>query len=483
MPCWDNEKNIGNYSRVIIYNNKNTCKQEHMDDTERTHGRHVAGHDGPEGTEIIRDGARPGFDDKYRTLLENASDAIIISDTNGKFLEVNKRAEALLGYAREELAGMTPIDIHPPEEGEKIWRHFRDIVEGKIDSLYDTVILRKDGKVVPVDITGCPVEYKGTMYAQAIFRDISAHKRLEEELKVHRDHLEKLVAERIMEIAQEMSRRKEKEAQYLALVESINGYVWETDAEAHTTYISSRVKDILGYDPDEIIGKRPLDLMPPDEVDRAAPVFKSIISRRRSLKSFEETVIHRNGRLVHLEVNGAPFFDDKGALLGYRGSAHDVTRQKEAFEELKLREEELRLKSQTLEEVNAALRVLLKQRDKDRRDIEEGFLKNIKQIVLPYIYEFQKNARDPAQKSRADIVLANLNEIMSPFLNAINRLNFTPKEIQVASFIRDGKTTKETAELMGVKRSAIDSHRDNIRKKLGLNKAKANLRTCLLSLD
>jgi len=297
------------------------------------------------------------------------------------------------------------------------------------------------------------------------------------------DYLEKLVEERTAELSQEILRCKEKEAQYLALVESINGYVWETDADLTLTYISSRVKDILGYHADSLIGETPLNYSPPGELDRYRAKVQRIVAGKKAIKSFSQTAIHKDGSLMHLEVNGAPFFDDKGNFLGYRGSAHDVTGRERAFEELKLREEELKIKSQNLEEVNLALRVLLKQREKDRKDIEDGFLRNIKQMVLPYIEKLRKGAHDAGQRALADIAIANLNEIISPFLNAINRLGLTPREVQIAFFVREGKTTREIAEIMGVAPSAIDSHRDNIRKKLGLNKVKTNLRTYLLTLE
>jgi DNA-binding CsgD family transcriptional regulator len=103
-------------------------------------------------------------------------------------------------------------------------------------------------------------------------------------------------------------------------------------------------------------------------------------------------------------------------------------------------------------------------------------------MILPYILKMQKGQRDPRAKAYLDIVTTNLNEIISPFLNTIRQLNLTPREIEVASFIREGRTTKEIAQILGVATSAVDSHRNNMRIKLGLNKKKINLRSYLLSL-
>jgi len=132
-------------------------------------------------------------------------------------------------------------------------------------------------------------------------------------------------------------------------------------------------------------------------------------------------------------------------------------------------------------ETNAALRVLLKQREDDKREMEDMFMSNIKEMVLPYVHKMQKEKIEMRHRAYLDVISSNLNEIMAPFLNRIRQLNFTPKEIEVASLIKDGKTTKEIAEIMSVATSAIDSHRNNIRMKLGLVNKDVNLRSYLMT--
>jgi len=132
--------------------------------------------------------------------------------------------------------------------------------------------------------------------------------------------------------------------------------------------------------------------------------------------------------------------------------------------------------------VNAALKVLLRQLEEDRRELEARLVSNIREMVLPYIYRAQKDKLDLRHRTYLDIVATNLNEIMSPFPNTIKQLNFTPREIEVASLIKEGRTTKEIAEFLGIATCAVDSHRNSIRNKLGLNNKKTNLRSHLLSL-
>ncbi|OPY00875.1 MAG: Sporulation kinase E [Syntrophorhabdus sp. PtaB.Bin047] len=556
-----------------------------------------------------------GLDERYRTLFEHASDAIIVADSEGNFLDVNRKAEDLLGYGREELLGMRVTDIHPPEELDRVIFHFSGAVAGRTDSLHDTRVLRKDGTAVPVDITGCPVEYQGKVLAQGIFRNIAERKKMEEalrksekqlrllsenladgmvyqinsgadgrqrsftyvspaverfhgvkvedvmmdpslvydqvdeeyqaavaesearscatmskfemdvpfrlpsgdvrwrrlialphvhsdgslmwdgielditerremeeELKAHRDHLSKLVEERTARITQEVARRKEKEEQYLALVESIKEWVWEMNADLVHTYVSPRVREILGYEPQEFIGRTPFDFMAPGEPERVAPLVKKVLSGKEQFASVRTAALHKNGRVVYFEASGRPFFDEKGNFLGYRGSCHDITEQKKTMDALEDRERELTAKSEALGEVNAALKALLRQREEDREELEARLVSNIREMVLPYIHKMQKDKLDLRHRTYLDIVAANLNEIMSPFPNTIKQLNFTPREIEVASLIKEGRTTKEIAEFLGIATSAVDSHRNNIRNKLGLSNKKINLRSYLLSL-
>jgi DNA-binding CsgD family transcriptional regulator len=174
-------------------------------------------------------------------------------------------------------------------------------------------------------------------------------------------------------------------------------------------------------------------------------------------------------------------------------AARDITELKAAEEELKRhrdklealvqeRTRKLKAKSKAVEEFNVALKVLLRQVQEDKEDLEQRFIANVNRLVLPYLEKVRKSRLDQQQSSCLDIVRANINEIMSPFLHKAQMLNLTPREIQVANLIKDGKTTKEIAEIIGVAPSAIDSYRNSIRMKLSLNKKKVNLQTYLQSL-
>ncbi len=422
---------------------------------------------------------------KYRRLHETMIDAYALVDMGGNIVEANRSYIDMLGYSMEELSGLAYLDLTPEK-----WHFFESkIIDEQImvrgfSDVYEKEYIRKDGTVFPVELrTFLVKDDEGRPSGLwAIVRDITSRKRMEEELRIHRDSLGKLVAERTAALQEEVQRSREKEEQYLSLIESVKEWIWQTDANFVHTYLSPRIEDVLGYKPEELLGRSPADIMPPDEAERAMPLVRRTFSEKGPFVCFETIHTDKDGRLVFIEANGQPFFDGKGNLLGYRGSCNDVTERKRFIEALQERERELTAKSVSLEEVNAALRVLLKQREEDRQELEEKFVSNIREIILPYVHKMQKGPLDPKHAAYLNIVVTNLTEIMSPFLNTLKQFNFTPREIEVALHIKDGMTTKEMANLMGVAPSAIHSHRDNIRKKLGLNNKKINLRTRLFSL-
>jgi DNA-binding CsgD family transcriptional regulator len=166
-------------------------------------------------------------------------------------------------------------------------------------------------------------------------------------------------------------------------------------------------------------------------------------------------------------------------------SHENITALRLAEERLRERERELEDKNRNLEEINTALKVLLERRVEDKKEFEERVLANVKQRVLPYLDRL-KGMRLGAQALECIRILeSNLQEIVSPFLHRLTSsyYDLTPQEIQVAGLVKEGKMTKEIADFLNVSTSAVDFHRKNIRKKLGLKSKKANLRSHLLSLS
>ena len=147
-----------------------------------------------------------------------------------------------------------------------------------------------------------------------------------------------LVLELGVDITEHMKAKQKlykSEQRFRSLIEATSDWVWEVDQNGIYTYCSPKVKDLLGYEPEEIIGKTPFDLMPPGEAERVAGLFKDIIESRKPFNGLENTNLDKDGRDVALETSGVPIFDEGGNLLGYRGIDRDITERKKAEEQIR----------------------------------------------------------------------------------------------------------------------------------------------------
>ena len=166
-------------------------------------------------------------------------------------------------------------------------------------------------------------------------------------------------------------------------------------------------------------------------------------------------------------------------------SHEDITSLKLTEEKLRLSEGALLEQKQGLEEANIALKVLLKQRESDKTDLEQKVLSNVKDLVLPYLEKLKRAPLKTKEKTLVGIIDAHLQDIISPLMQRLSNANIllTPQEMQIATLVKDGKASKEIATILNVSEATVHFHRKNLRKKFGLNNTRTNLRSYLLTMS
>ena len=181
-------------------------------------------------------------------------------------------------------------------------------------------------------------------------------------LEKHAEELKEKIKERdeqILERKKTEEALRKSEGKFRVLVETVHDWIWEIDRENRYVYVSPRVKDMLGYEPEEVIGKNPFDFINPGDVDKTAELFGNICKRRLIFTGLENKCVRKDGTHIIVETSGVPIFDRNGEFMGYRGIDHDITERKKSEEEIrKLNEElEIRVEKRTaqLEAINKEL--------------------------------------------------------------------------------------------------------------------------------
>jgi PAS domain S-box-containing protein len=239
---------------------------------------------------------------------------------------------------------------------------------------------------------------------------------------------------------------------------------------------------VPGLEVEKVVGK--------SHYDYAAPKYRRVMKKAighvfetGTTTSYEIAGVGPDGRTSWYTTQLGPI-KRKGRVVGVTIMPMDITKQKQAEAELKTKQAALKAKAKELGDVNKALRVLMKQRNEHRRELEERILSNVKELVAPYIDKLKKSGLDTKSKTYLRILESNLNDIVSPFVHQLSSRYsvLTPKEIQVAQLIREGMNTTEMAELLSSSKRTIESHRQSIRNKFGIKDTKANLRSYLFSI-
>lgn len=290
--------------------------------------------------------------------------------------------------------------------------------------------------------------------------------------------------------------------EYRTILESIQDGYCETDLTGKFTFFNSYMTDILGYSKNELLGMSGREVLDEDSAENVYRSFSKVYRTGEPSHRFDYKVIRKDGTHRQIEVSASLIRSEDGQPIGFRSIVRDITARKKTEEELrKTRDEleqrvmertaelahinqELEVKTINLEEANVALRILLRKKDENKAELEQKMMFNVKELVLPVLEKLKVSGLDERQKAYAEILEKNVQDIISPFVQTLSfsYYGLTPMEIQVANLVKQGRSTKESASLLNLSSKTVETHRRNIRRKIGIRKKKTNLRSYLQSL-
>jgi PAS domain S-box-containing protein len=306
---------------------------------------------------------------------------------------------------------------------------------------------RKDSSEFHVDIALGPLRIDRDIFVLAVVRDFTEFKKSEE------------------------GRLREKTISD-ATIDNMPGIFSLFDEQGKLLRWNKNFEQASGYSALEISKMRFLDFFVGEDKET---MVRNIAAFANGQTPVEADLTSKDGSKTAYFFTGSRI--DIARAQWLVGIGVDITERKRM--ELALRQS-----AENLNEVNSALKALLRQRDEDRKEFEEAVLLNVKNLILPYLEKLKASKLENNQKTWLDILETQLGEMISPFTRKLTfrQINLTPAEIRVAALVRDGKTTQEIAEILGSSEKSISVHRNHIRGKLGLRGKRANLEAYLASL-
>ncbi|MBI4596300.1 MAG: PAS domain S-box protein [Candidatus Tectomicrobia bacterium] len=249
----------------------------------------------------------------YQGLFEFAPDAIVVVNHDGLMVQVNKQAERLFGYSREELLEK-PVEILMPERFRQVHVEYRKgyFAEPRLRSMGTGLGLcgkRKDGSEFFPDIALGPLEIENELFVVAIIRDITKHKLAEEAA-----------------------------LQLSAIVNSSDDAIIGETPEGLIFSWNAGAEKVYGYSAQEVMG-RSISLLIPHGWSDELPDLLEKLRGGEHVKHYETVRVKKDGQLIHVSLTLSPIIDAAGAVIGISTVARDITELKEIEEKMRREKE------------------------------------------------------------------------------------------------------------------------------------------------
>ncbi len=412
----------------------------------------------------------------YKKILSTNADLIALVDVNGTYLEVNRSYQRAFGWSREELLGRSMPDIIGREIYEvKVAPWLTRCFSGTVIQHLDLFNFEGKGTRSMV-VSYCPVLRDGeTTITSATISMTDVTDILHDNIGLQQNE------------------------ERLRLMHSFSsiGFM-DYNLESGETYYCNNWNKLLGYRSGELQKNeiRWQHLLHPEDKEAALHAFQDCLDGLTDAYDNEQRLKKADGSWMWSHFRGMAVERNKQGLprrlIGFLSDIADLKkmyqellRGKELLEQNVSRQtEELARHNEELTEANAALKVLLKKRQQDKDELEERLSENVVKIIEPLVRRLQKTDLDDDQIQLLSEIEDNLHDITSSFVTKLTSeyVGLTPMEIQVATHVKQGKSTKEIADILYLAPDTINVHRKKIRKKLGIRNKSLNLQTFLASL-
>lgn len=432
----------------------------------------------------------------FEEITDILSEGLFFIDPEGKIVKINPAFTKILGYEQGDIIGKSFVDLRHDlsqlsgtvkKRTEDFGLYFFHLSE---KNAVPMIMRHKKGHAVSVRLRSISSRYSTGQTDVTLGIIDKENVNSEEQLFDSEEVLDKKIWE--------------MEQNYRSILDYSGDAILISDFNTRVVTVNNALVKMLGYtNPDELLGKYLAEIGPFEGTYTSTTgeviTFdeswqKAQIEITDSL--FESGIVHcelylfkKDNNVVPVETTLSLLKDKKGERRGAISIFRDVT-QRKLYDKKLLDiqhglEQRVKERTANLEEVNTALNVLLKNREEDKNELEEKMIFNLSELVLPYLEKLKKSQLSERQEIYLDIAERNLKDIGSALSQRISTLSkrLTPMEIQVANLVKQGRTNKEVAEILNLSPMTIESHRKNIRTKIGIKNQKTNLRSYLLSLD
>ena len=267
---------------------------------------------------IASENALRRSDERFRLLFNSIQDAVFVHGLRrdglpGRFLEANEVACKRLGYTREELSQMSPLEIDAPDTVARVSDAMKKLKQNG-SATWEGAHIARDGRRIPVEISNHLFTLEGKETILATVRDISERKLVENALR-------------------------ESEEKFRTIVETTSEWIWGLSTGGVHTYSNPAVEMILGYTPEYLIGKSIGTLMHEDDWATIARKLPICVKERKGWRDLVVRWRHKDGSFRFLESNATPVLNGYGEVVGFRGADRDITDRKLMEDRLRMSEE------------------------------------------------------------------------------------------------------------------------------------------------